>query len=194
MRFRGRRYGWAAEGLGAGGVAPFPWRLRRALVRCRKREDGVSAVEFGLFAPVLFIALLTAVDLGLALYERMTIDHVLRAGAQSAMRDQGPDQVKKVLESTATKNFVVASSTAFDNVDGIIAPDCTADGAGDSLVLCTVRNYACPENTEVSVERGTTCAGSKPTFVYYRLEGAKTYDGMFIPSIDMDAKVQVQVR
>ncbi len=38
-------------------------------------EDGVLAVEFALFAPVLFFALAAAVDVGRAEYERMTIEH-----------------------------------------------------------------------------------------------------------------------
>ena len=67
--------------------------FRTWMGKWRRSEAGVSAVEFALFAPILFFALVAAVDVGLAEYERMTIDHVLRAGAQSAMVDQGQDQV-----------------------------------------------------------------------------------------------------
>lgn len=172
----------AATETGAEAPANF---LRSAFRRWRGGEDGVSAVEFGLFAPVLFFALLAAVDLGMALYERMTMDHVLRAGAQSAMADQGAVQVKKVLDSTAAKNFVVAASTS---------TDLSYTAGGNPITLDVTRFCACPENTGVEVACSTTCAGSKPTFVYYRLEGSKTYDGMIIPSIDMDAQMQVQVR
>lgn len=159
-------------------------RLARAglwarLARWRGCEDGVSAVEFALFAPILFFALVAAVDLGLAEYERMTLDHALRAGAQSAMADQGPDAVLKVVQNTASKNFTLA--------------DETTQTAG--AVSIAVRRFcACAENTAVEVACSTTCSGSAPTFVYYRLSGTKIYDGMIMPDITLSPAVQVQVR
>ena len=148
-------------------------------VRFRRCDAGVSAVEFALFAPVLFFALVAAVDLGVAEYERMTIDHALRAGAQSAMADQGADAVLKVVQSTASKNFTLSDQTA---------PSATA------LTVSVARFCACAENTGVEVACSTTCAGSSPTFIYYRLSGAKIYDGMTMPDMTLNPTVQVQIR
>jgi pilus assembly protein CpaE len=84
-------------------------RLLTALSRSRRsvlaEESGASAVEFALFAPVLCLALLTTIDLGTALSQRMSLGHVLRSGAQVAMEDPGTAKVERVLESTAKRNF-----------------------------------------------------------------------------------------
>lgn len=158
-------------------------RTRLFCVTSRRRlgEDGVSAVEFALFAPILFLSLLAMVDLGLAFYERMTIDHVLRAGAQVAMDDPGRDRVLDVLNSTAAKNFPLAEGA---EPDGTKVPKFKVD----------YPIYACPENNDVAVASSTTCAGPTATSIYYRLVGEKTYDAMFIPQIDLAPTIRVQVR
>jgi pilus assembly protein CpaE len=63
--------------------------LRKKVRDLKRSEAGVSAIEFALVAPVLALGLVAMADIGLALYERMTIDHVLRAGAQD-MIDRHP--------------------------------------------------------------------------------------------------------
>jgi pilus assembly protein CpaE len=152
-------------------------------------DDGVSAVEFALFAPILFFVLLATTDLGLALYQRMTIDHVLRSGAQSAILDPGTASVRKVLASTAAKNFVVSSA-------------CGAS-TGDELDVCVDRYFACPENAGVPVPSSTFCAGSQAPNIYYRLAGSKHYDGLFLPisigryellDLTLASTAQVQIR
>jgi pilus assembly protein CpaE len=141
--------------------------------------DGTSAVEFALFAPMLIVGLLSAIDLGFAEYERMTIDHALRAGAQSAMADQGTDQVLKVVQNTASKNFTLSSQSGSNT---------------NTLTLNVDRFCACPESLGVAVSCSTDCASSQPTFIYYRLSGAKTYTGTLLPTIGLNPSVQVQVR
>lgn len=153
--------------------------LRARLARWRRCEAGVSAVEFALFAPILFFALVAAVDLGLAEYERMTIDHALRAGAQSAMVDQGPDAVLKVVQNTASRNFAISTQPT---------------PSAKALSVTVKRFCACANNTAVEVACSTTCSGSAPTFIYYRLSGTKIYDGMIMPDITLGPTVQVQVR
>lgn len=145
-----------------------------------RRDDGVSAVEFAFIAPALFFGLVTTVDLGLALNERMTIDHVLRAGAQRAMADPGASAVLDVLNATAEKNFTLATN----NVPPVPNP----------LAVSVNKFCACPESTGVAVACSTICAGPKPTHIYYRLSGQKTYLGMIIPPITARPSVQVQVR
>lgn len=162
----------------------------RSLLRAWFRgDDGVSAVEFALFAPILFFALLATADLGLALYQRMTIDHVLRAAAQGAMADRGEASVLQVLESTATKNFTLASETST---------------AGDgTLALSAERYFACPEDPGTAVASSTICSGNASPYIYYRLSGSKSYDGLFLPisvgqfslgSFRLTSSAQVQIR
>lgn len=145
-------------------------RLIDLVRRRRFGEDGVSAVEFALIAPVLFIALLSMVDVGFAIYERMTIDYVLRAGAQAAMDDPGKATVLTVLNDTGAQNFAAGT-----------VPNFTVEHP-----ICE-----CPGNTDVVCS--ATCDGGAATSIYYRLEGTKTYDGIFM-SIDLGPSVRVQVR
>ena len=147
--------------------------------RWRRSEDGVSAVEFAMFAPILFFALVASADLGMAEYERMTIDHILRAGAQSAMADPGRDQVLKVVQNTASKNFALSAQMP---------------ARADALFVDAQKVCACPDITFVAVACLTTCTGSTPTFVYYRMSGAKIYNGVIMPAMNLSPFVQVQVR
>ena len=147
-----------------------PKQLTGLVRRCRLGEDGVSAVEFALIAPVLFIALLSMVDVGFAIYERMTIDYVLRAGAQAAMDDPADGEVLAVLNDTAAKNFAAGQVPTFT----VEHPICE-----------------CPESSSVACS--ATCAGAAATSIFYRLEGTKTYEGIFM-SIDLGPSMRVQVR
>jgi pilus assembly protein CpaE len=145
----------------------------------RRNEKGTSAVEFALFAPVLFFALVATVDVGLAEYERMTIDHILRAGAQSAMADQGQDQILKIVQNTASRNFTLSNQTTIN---------------ATALAVAVDRFCACPDSPTAAVACTTTCTGLTPTFVYYRVSAAKIYTGMIMPAITMSPSVLVQVR
>jgi pilus assembly protein CpaE len=168
------------------GQRGIAWSYSAAIeaVKCwvgnwRRSEDGVSAIEFALLAPVLFFALVAAVDVGLAEYERMTIDHVLRAGAQSAMADPGQAQVLNVAQNTASKNFTISTQS------GISATALNVD---------VQRFCACPNSTGTAVACSTICAGSAPPFIYYRLTGTKLHNGMVMPAMTLTGSVEVQVR
>ena len=132
-------------------------------------------------------------DLGLAVYERMTIDHVLRAGAESAMADQGEEEILEVLERTAAKNFVVSSGTE-SVADGAEPVPTGVEPAGNTVALAVDRYCACPESPGAAVGCSTTCADAEPTLVSYRLSAAKTYEGMILPSITFSPAVDIQVR
>lgn len=145
--------------------------------RCRR---GVAAVEFALVAPILGFILLASIDLGLAVSERMAIDHVLRAGAQSAIPDPGEATVVDVMRTTAQTNFALSG---------------TATETGDSvLALSAARYCACPESVGFAVACSTVCSGSKPTFIYYRMTATKTFTGWITPQIAFDRAAQVQIR
>ena len=153
--------------------------LRAWVGRRVRDEEGTSAVEFALFAPMLVFSLVAAIDLGLAEYERMTIDHALRSAAQSAMADQGPDTVLKALQSTASKNFTLSDGTTENP---------------DALKVSVRRFCACPDAMAAEVSCSSTCAGSAPTFIYYRLSGTKVHRTAMLPPIELSPSVQVQVR
>lgn len=159
--------------------AEVPALLRR-IARWRRCKRGVAAVEFALVAPILAFMLLAGVDMGRAIAERMAMDHALRAGAQESMKDPGAARVLQVTQDTAANNFPLDESGA---------------GTGDTpLSLSAIRFCTCPEDTGFAVACSTVCAQSKPTFIYYRLAGAKTYAGWIMPAFGVDRTVQVQIR
>ena len=145
----------------------------------RRDDKGVAAMEFGLVAPILFFGLLSAVDIGLAVNERMEVNHVLRAGAEAAMNSSDEDVVLGIMAATAGQNMTPS-----------------IDGNGDVGDLSlTVNQYCgCPDATEVEVACTTVCPGDVPTYVYYQLDGSKTYTGMFIPNISYASSMRVQIR
>lgn len=155
-------------------------RTKSKLVSLLDHESGVSAIEFSIFAPMLVVGLLTFVDLGFAIYQRMAMDHVLRAGIQSAMADPGIESVLKTLEITAVENFTVGSSTP--------------SGGKPTVTLAVNRYCVCPNQPAVKVACSTICTGSVPTLAYYSLSASRIYSGMFIPSITFKPEVQVEVR
>ena len=158
--------------------------IRRCFPCLLQREEGASAVEFALLAPVLVFACLTTVDLGLALYDRMTLDHVLRAGAQSAMGDIGAEEVAVVLEATATNNFAIAGET-----------NAAGNGLGSGPLTIDVDRYcSCPDDRSASVSCTAPCPGTTPPFVFYKMSASTSYDGMIIPSLSFRQTVEVQVR
>lgn len=145
-----------------------------------RHEGGVSAVEFALLAPMLVFGLLMMVDVGLAVFQRMTMDHILRAGAQRATVDPGVTEVRKVLEVTAAENFTLGVSAS-----SVSKP---------ALTLMVERYCVCPGNHGTKVVCSTICAGSAATLAYYSLSASSTYPGMLLPDISFKPVVQVQVR
>jgi pilus assembly protein CpaE len=159
-----------------------PSALRKKVGELKASEAGASAVEFALIAPVLALALVATADLGFAIYERMTIDHALRAGAQAAMADPGEAQVHKVVQSTLAQSAQLANAT----------------------VAAAKRYCVCPENADIKPEVapacGTTtpCVNAAPQLVFYRLEAGKSYQPMSLPEVlpafQLSSSMQVQVR
>ncbi|THK36105.1 pilus assembly protein CpaE [Ensifer sp. MPMI2T] len=163
------------------GKSKAPPALRKRAGELQASQAGTSATEFALLAPVLALALVAMTDVGFALYERMTIDHALRAGAQAAMADPGPTQVQKVMQFTLAKSAMLANAT----------------------VSAVKRYCACPENTGVDPDTapqcGTSlCANAAAPFIYYRLAATKNYQPMSLPEVlpafELNSTMQVQVR
>ncbi|WP_238381063.1 TadE/TadG family type IV pilus assembly protein [Alkalilacustris brevis] len=135
----------------------------------------MAAVEFALFGPLLVFGLLAMTDVGLALHQRMAVDHILRAAAQHATEDPGVPAVEAVLEGTATGD----SSGVW--------------GASD-LSFAVTRICTCAEAPDVEVGCSTTCATSKPTSIFYVMRSDLTVSGLLLPSIRLQPAMQVQIR
>lgn len=173
-----RRPDSGASGAGRRALAGRPARIGgiAGWWRCGR---GVSAVEFALLAPILTFMLLAGVDMGLAVSERMAIDHALRAGAQEAMNDPGEPRVLELMEKTAESNFTLDDGSGTESTP---------------LALSVTRFCACPDNVGLAVTCSTICSGSKPTFIYYRMAGEMSYSGWIMPVFGFAPAVQVQIR
>jgi pilus assembly protein CpaE len=145
----------------------------------RRDDKGVAAMEFGLVAPILFFGLLSAIDVGLAVNERMEVNHVLRAGAEAAINKSDPTDVLDIMAATGGQNMTVATN---------------GQGAAGDLNVTVNQFCACPDATEVAVTCSTICTGDVPTYVYYQIDGSKNYTGMFIPNISFTPSMRVQIR
>lgn len=156
-------------------------RLRRVHALLRD-ERGVSAIEFGLIAPLLFFSLLAMTDVGFALNERIKLDHVLRAGAQPAMRDAGRAAVLTALRETACQSFTVVEA-------GCQSGDKLTVDVLDAVPICKCPGQADDPNC-------TSTCPVEPT-KFYRIWAAMTYQPMFLPdmeALDFQPSVLVQVR
>ncbi len=157
--------------------------------RLKTDDEGSSAVEFGMIAPILFFGVLMTVDLGMALGERMELDHIVRAGAESAMVRYDEDDVLKVMKSTTEKNFSVASEQDGGGSEG------TYQGGMSYPVTLSVNRYcACADAPTVEVSCANICTGDLPPNVYFDVGAAKTYAGMIVPNLHFDAGMRVQLR
>lgn len=138
-------------------------------------EDGVSAVEFGLIAPLLFFSLLAMTDVGFALHDRIRIDHVLRSGAQPAMRDAGEVYVLNTLQATARESYSIAPP------------------AGPHAIAVEVDRFSICPTTGVRDTSSTSTCAVEPT-IFYTLSASRSYQGIFLPEIAFAPSVMVQVR
>jgi pilus assembly protein CpaE len=143
-------------------------RVQSQLAALLHHQGGLSAVEFALLAPTFIFGLLMTADVGLAVSQRMSMDHTLRAGAQFAMADPGADKVLAALQATASNS--------------------------PSMTLAAERYCVCPNDLTAKVSCSTICPGTVPTRAYYTLSASRTYAGMFLPSIKFTPEIQVQVR
>jgi pilus assembly protein CpaE len=140
-------------------------------------EAGVSAIEFGLVAPLIFFSLLAMIDVGFAIRDRILLDHFLRSGAQAAFRDSGEVVVLDTLNKTVCR-------------DNETYPIC-ADLTSVSFVPAPDRYCVCPTTGELDTTCSGTCAVKKQKF--YKLSAAKSYTGIFLPEMNFATSVLVEV-
>ena len=155
-------------------------RVFRRSARLASDEGGASAIEFALVAPILVVACLATVDVGLAISQRMDVDQSLRAASEGAMLDLGEAEVEDLAEAIAAENST-------------IAPESGTPAAGN-LDITVDRFCACPESASVAVNCETgTCADDASPYVFYRITAEKDFASLFLPAIPIRSSVLVQV-
>jgi Flp pilus assembly protein TadG len=129
--------------------------LRRALeslIVWRDAEEGASAIEFGIIAPVLAAMLVPLIDLGLAFYQQMQVDDAAQAGAQYAMAHGW---------NTTAIQSAVTGATALATVSASPTP---------------TRSCGCPSGTAVAAaECASTCDDGLSARTYVTVSAQATY-------------------
>lgn len=153
----------------------------------RRDEDGASAIEFALVAPILVFSLLAMVDMGRAVFEKIAIDQSLRAGFEAAMIDPGKERVETIIADAAGPMFNVTFPAD--------AQSSTVSGGADKSLRVTVNRFcACPSAVKTSVSCTVRCTPTTFPYAFYDLDAEKNFSGMLLPRFSLSSHLEVQVR
>ena len=153
---------------------PLRTRLKR-LLNC---QSGLSAVEFSLLAPFMVVGALSTVDAGMAVYDKMMMSQVLRAGSHSAIADSTVADVRSILETTAADNFTVAQG----------------DPAPGELAVDVVQYCICANDTSVRVACTATCTGGGSPNQFYELSANMEFNGVMLPNFTLAGEMSVMAQ
>lgn len=171
-------------------LRPRRWRIcTRAAFAAR--EDGVSAVEFALIAPIFCFLLVGAVDFGGALYVKFNLEGAVSAGANYALVNaakvnstQGSGLATD-LTSIVTNDHATnwANATVVVNngpSSSVTAGAATAGGTASSADSCY-----CPTKGGTGIAWGSaltcgnTCTGGGVAGKFVTIVATRTYAPMF---------------
>jgi Flp pilus assembly protein TadG len=90
-------------------------RRRLAAARAIRREDGASAVEFALVAPLLILLLFGVINFGFLFSEQLSLNNSVRQGARAAVVAGSGTTCAGVVTSVRSGAFAAGQNTA--NID-----------------------------------------------------------------------------
>lgn len=129
-------------------------------------EDGVSAIEFALLAPILIGGFLLMVDTGRAVGARMEMDRNVRAGAQAAMSLNN--------DMEAIERIVLASAGSPEDLEVEAKMTCSCAGAAAGC--------AAP------------CATGEAPSVFVEIGASRSFSGLLISAMTLDSGTRVRIR
>ena len=165
-------------------------RISASFRLLRRNEDGASATEFALLAPLLVFSFLAMVDVGRAVFEKIAIDQSLRAGFEAAMIDPGEAQVASIIADAAGEMFKVTfpADTQTDADNGY------ETGTSNTLKVSVDRYCACPTAVETALSCTTRCTATTFPYAFYAMDAEKHFEGVLLPRFDLSSELEVQVR
>jgi len=105
------------------------------LKRFRYNQDGASAVEFALIAPVMIVMLLGLLDYAIGAFHSMELESAARSGAQYAMLDSSDTSVIQTTVENSTNldtdNLTVTITEYCECSDGSTVACAGSCGTGD---------------------------------------------------------------
>ena len=100
--------------LGRPSPAKLALELANRIKAISADQSGVAAIEFGIFAPLLFLALVNVADVTIYLYQRMQVQNATQVAAQAAWKacdlPQLPATVNCPGLTTAISNALASTS------------------------------------------------------------------------------------
>ncbi len=131
-----------------------------------RSESGNSALEFGLTAPFLIIALVMMLDVGIAVETRMEMDRNVRAGVQAAM--------SQINDPNAIRDLVLASANGSEIISVNVNKTCSC---GSTPTPCT-----------------SWCSAQEPPSVFVNISAVQPYSGLILPTFALESETHVQLR
>ncbi|MBI0539262.1 pilus assembly protein [Roseomonas sp. KE2513] len=147
----------------------------RRIVNCLLRSrSGVSALEFGLIAPVLALLVAGGIDVGNAMQQTLRLEAAARAGAQYAFSRP-------------------------DDSDGISAAVRTnLQGWGDINIPSPAKVCRCPNGDVVSCQGGSCGSDASATYISVRVtrpfSASTPLSAAIIPAITLSGHVELRLR
>lgn len=158
--------------------------------RFRRRQDGVSAVEFALVAPIILLLLAAAVDFGSVVMTRMQIEDAAQSAMTYAMGQGQPLEAANAATLAGNVERILVSRLGSDvnlQIDvnhGAVKTyaDATSSKSGNSALAASCY---CPTMSSAGMQWNTALACSKPCtggggsgkFVYLRI--SKPFSPLF---------------
>lgn len=116
--------------------------MKRSFLRFRRCEEGMAAVEYALFLPVLVTLLAGILDYGMYIHGQMTMQELARAAAEYVVQGGNPDEDvidANVFEGSTVRDAAVAEGrvVTYDpkiecECEGRVEVECNGScGSGD---------------------------------------------------------------
>ena len=128
-----------------------------AALRICGNADGNTAVEFGLFLPVIMLVLLAAVELGRYGVEMNRLTNAARAGMQYAIQSQGHASADQFIKDAVRED---------------------AGDAGEFLTISTTSFYRCTDGS-TPADPGDDCPDGSYAPMYVSISVSETFDVLF---------------
>ena len=170
-----------AARLGRPSPAKLALELAGRIKAISADQRGVAAIEFGIFAPLLFLALANVVDVTMYLYQRMQVQNATEVAAQAAWKKCD----LTALPPTTDCSTLAASVTAVQNALGS-----TSLGSAVSLVsgspsvgyYCVNSSNALQYVSAISSKPADCTAAGTPSLqpgYYIQVQTTYTYTPIF---------------
>jgi Flp pilus assembly protein TadG len=178
MYFRPRTLSLRARPL-SGRLTAMPRRRRGwigALVRDRR---GMSAVEFGLAAPIFLAALSPVIDIGLAFSHQIRVNQAVEAGAQYAAMN--PYNTSSTWSSNVSSAITNATTMSVNPSVGAQTCGCPND-SNTAIVLAPTPNTVSNCGT-ANGATGSLCTDLSQPGYYITISATSTYTSVMPYSI-----------